>query len=213
MPNFYPHISAEQSTRLISSVSRGYDQHTGRIRHLHAHAQTKCQHWSPYMSWAHAALPAPMRCDQESCNSPAHPSGPQLLLRNRKDCNEKGGNQFVGCCPQNKGENRNLWSKSFPVRVCKTGAHFQTEKNEILGVFFFKHIVLDEAWIAGPHPQKHKNNVEFFQLLPYNPKGAPLGAQSDTSMVWRGKEDVVMHLAHAQQTQSNSGLGKLSFRS
>lgn len=27
---------------------------------------------------------------------------------------------------------------------------------------FLKHIVLDEAQIEGPHPQKHKNDVEFF---------------------------------------------------
>lgn len=33
--------------------------------------------------------------------------------------------------------------------------------------------------------------------------------QSDTSMGQRGKDDVVMHLGHAQQTQSTSVLVKL----
>lgn len=75
---------------------------------------------------------------------------------------------------------------------------------------FFKRIVLDEAQIEGPHPQKHKNDVEFFQLLPYNPK---VHHQSDTSVDRQGKEDVVMHLAHAQQTQSTSVPVKLSVRS
>lgn len=74
-------------------------------------------------------------------------------------------------------------------------------------LFSFLHVVLDEALDEEPHPHKRKNDGAFFQLVPHNPK---VQHQSDSLMDHWGKEDVVMCLAHARQTQSTSVPGKLS---
>lgn len=127
MPNFYHHVSAEQIMGLTSSVPRVYEQHPGRIRHLHARTnQVPALETPPVLSTDTSA--APMRCDQGSCNPSAHPSGPQLLSRHREDFKEKGGNQFLWVATHRIKERTGIYgAKNFPVRVCKTDAHFQKE--------------------------------------------------------------------------------------